>query len=648
MKKIISILLSVCLLSGIMLLPVSANTTPIATGADGKVELTYYGGMGLTGDNASNPTFIDSMANTICRYNNRTSHVFETLPTYLAGTTYLQLGINDYQTDADNDGTYDIDDYKSSYMTLKLYNSATVYYLTQHTNITEKAQPYMTEWLTYDNAGWITNADGSASSTTASQAYANSGTGNSANTGNFYVFKFDIEASAEQPYTLDIKGKGIQGNGDTLNSNYTVAFDWKAEDEESVIAKDTLGNVELTTYMGTSGTATFADSMSINEKRYHDRDAVKFSEAGFPAFLNGTTFLQTGINDWQDASGTTAVIDDYTQTFMSFKIYESATVYYITQHTAVSDVGQPYINAWFADTTKKNAGWMTGETHTNALGELEYTYSTDGSDAKVWTTGCGTSANTKEIYVFKFEIEASKESPYILDVAGKGTFPNGGSLNSLYTLAFDWHDEETNSITVNAGANGTASVTGTHSVVTGHTVPLTITADKGYIIDSATVNGVPQVVSGDSASLNVTVSEDTVVDVVFAAIEMPEELTTYTQNVFVSASETFMDGNNEVTSPAGVLFAKAGEAYGEMERTSCGMIFSKTPMTIDEVKGGTKGEQAQAEGTHANGNFGIRFYGAGIVNGNTYYAVPYAVYTDGVTTTTLYGTEVLTFTIPME
>ncbi len=647
MKKIISILLSVCLLSGIMLLPVSANTAPIATGADGKVELTYYGYTKVI------PTFETLERGKTYRFCDRNassnySPLSTNLPEFLDGTTYFQPSFPSYQ-----DAKYK--DANTTFTTFKLYESATVYYITQSNVINPTlAQCYIKNiWNTYENSGWVKSTDGGYELTSKNDEATmwEAEPGKSVIRNPAYIYQFDIEATKENPYILNIGGMGkLKDSEDSLGGAYSVAFKFHGESEEdSYIAKDTLGNVELTTYKGTSGKATFADSMSYTIPRYHDKPtSYKFNETGFPECLNGTTFLQTGLNDWKDEGGSTAVIDDYTQTFMSFKIYENATVYYITQHTNITEKAQPYINDWFADTTKKNAGWMTGETHTNALGELEYTYSTDDSDAKVWTTGCGESTNTKEIRVFKFEIEASKESPYILDVAGKGTLPKGGSLNSLYTLAFDWDDEEKNTITVNAGANGTASVTGTHSVVTGHTVPLTITADKGYIIDSATVNGVPQVVSGDSASLNVTVSEDTVVDVTFAAIEMPEELTTYTQNIFVSASETFMVGNNEVTSPAGVLFAKAGEAYGEMERTSCGMIFSKTPMTIDEVKGGTKGEQAQAEGTHANGNFGIRFYGAGIVNGNTYYAVPYAVYTDGVTTTTLYGTEVLTFTIPME
>ena len=227
MKKIISILLSVCLLSGIMLLPVSANTTPIATGADGKVELTYYGGI-----DTATPTFATLQRGVTKRFcdRNNCAGMSTDLPEFLEDTTYYQPSFT--AREAEN-----YKDVKTTYTTFKLYQSATVYYITQVNSVNDNyAQCYIKEWNNYTNAGWVKSTASGYEVTTnnADATMWNAESGQSVDRNSVYIFKFDITASQDAPYTLNIGGIGKYSSGSRLNGPYSLAFDWKTEDEESV------------------------------------------------------------------------------------------------------------------------------------------------------------------------------------------------------------------------------------------------------------------------------------------------------------------------------------------------------------------------------------------------------------------------------
>lgn len=620
MKKLLSILLTLCLLSGIMLIPVSASTdTVLATGGNGKVELLYYGG-------ANTPAFVENMSETTDRFVDRASskgfNFTNEFPEFLRGTTYLQSSHDDkshanYLTN-------------EKWMSVKLYESATIYYLTG-SNIVSTLQEYLADWsATEMESGWMTGntkttAAGdsvyefSKSASDAKQWKAH--TGGDGNTRTLYVFKKEIKVTDGKPVTVDFMAPGSYSDGNGLGKSYSLAFQFHGN-----------SHISIDEFNGNADSLTVVDNMNEYTKRFWASDLTdKYScfdfSYDYPKILEGATYVT-----WDIASQSNETFLTAKQDWITVTIDKSASLYVLTQQQTSTGTYMPWLNTyanlgaeWVKDENDEVANW-----HVYSLGNN-------------WIKG--------SVYLFKIDIpvKEGETKTITFDTAGVYGQSGGEDYAPVYSLAFQWSDAEVYDVTVNKGANGTVSRTGTIEALSGQKIPLTIKADKGYVIDSVTVGGVDQNISGTSAKITPVITADTTIDVSFAAIDMPETLTAYTGNIFVNANETFTVGEDEVTAPAGILFAQAGEAYGEMARTSYGMIFSKTVLDIADVELGMAGTQtAAAEGSDSTGKYGIRFYGNGIVNGNTYYAVPYAVYTDGTTTTTLYGSSVMTFTIPAE
>ncbi len=121
-------------------------------------------------------------------------------------------------------------------------------------------------------------------------------------------------------------------------------------------------------------------------------------------------------------------------------------------------------------------------------------------------------------------------------------------------------------------------------------------------------------------------------------------LTAY-DKVFSSIDTFIHEDGNEYTAHVGIVFARAGEKSADYTRARYGVMLSLKELTREEFI--TDGEVIKAEGKRIadGGQYGIRFFGTKIKEGNTYYALPYAVYenSDGEQVT-VYSENVLTFT----
>ena len=112
-----------------------------------------------------------------------------------------------------------------------------------------------------------------------------------------------------------------------------------------------------------------------------------------------------------------------------------------------------------------------------------------------------------------------------------------------------------------------------------------------------------------------------------------------------SQIETFtLESGEEVTAPVGIVFARANEVSGDYERIEYGVLLSLTDITKEQFKSDSSVVKAEGKKIGIGGQFGIRFYGNKIKEGETYYALPYAVYENSLgEKITVYSEAVITF-----
>ena len=126
------------------------------------------------------------------------------------------------------------------------------------------------------------------------------------------------------------------------------------------------------------------------------------------------------------------------------------------------------------------------------------------------------------------------------------------------------------------------------------------------------------------------------------------EVVTAFNKVFASTDTFIHEDGKEYTAPVGIVFASAGENLAGLERAEYGVMLSLKEISKEEFATDSEVFIAPGKRISEGGQFGIRFFGSKIKVGETYYALPYAVYEDADgERVTVYAENVLTF-IPEE
>ena len=207
------------------------------------------------------------------------------------------------------------------------------------------------------------------------------------------------------------------------------------------------------------------------------------------------------------------------------------------------------------------------------------------------------------------------------------------NLNTYGTELFTLSIEKTgNGIVVNEGS---------HIVPKNNQLELSILPDNGYYTEQLSFNAVPVMGNevADYTYLTPPITQNSTVSVRFAFNEegLPQMLSP--AGGFFSGTDTFLAGTQTVTAPVGIVFSAVKPTYGEYQRTDYGILLSETTMTPSEFVANNKNviKLPGKKAPNAYGHFGIRFYGDNIQTGKTYYTRPYAVFSNGSSSKTIYG-----------
>ncbi len=330
------------------------------------------------------------------------------------------------------------------------------------------------------------------------------------------------------------------------------------------------------------------ENMNAATNRFYavnDADKSDFSLA-FPDYLEGATYIQTNWSDWSNS----VYKSNDSKEWLSFKITQPATVYYLTYSSYIADSCQSFLKEYTAD------GWTWMENN------------------KVWTVDDSGSAPKDSMRLLKKDIVASPEAPVTI------TANTVGSVNNppVYSFAIQWAP----TLTVTSSGNGTVTPTGTTKVFKGSEQSVTAVPEDGWKVESVKINGVDSAVL---ESFSVTVDADTTIEVTFAEIpETPPTLSTF-DKTYVSDDKT-----NSVT------FGTVAEGSKTTVK-EYGIVYSATD-SVDPQIGKENCYKLKAEkALSANGHYGIEIKGDLLLN-TTYYTRTYVIYqaADG-TEKTVYG-----------
>jgi hypothetical protein len=196
-------------------------------------------------------------------------------------------------------------------------------------------------------------------------------------------------------------------------------------------------------------------------------------------------------------------------------------------------------------------------------------------------------------------------------------------------------------LSIEKTGNGMVVNEGSHIVPKNNQLELSILPDNGYYMEQLSFNAVPVMGNevADYTYLTPPITQNSTVSVRFAFNEegLPQMLSS--ASGFFSGTDTFLVGNQTVTAPVGIVFSGIKATYGEYQRTDYGILLSETTMTPSEFVANNKNviKLPGKKAPNAYGHFGIRFYGDNIQTGKTYYTRPYAVFSNGSSSKTIYG-----------
>ncbi len=196
-------------------------------------------------------------------------------------------------------------------------------------------------------------------------------------------------------------------------------------------------------------------------------------------------------------------------------------------------------------------------------------------------------------------------------------------------------------LSIEKTGNGMVVNEGSHIVPKNNQLELSILPDNGYYMEQLSFNAVPVMGNevADYTYLTPPITQNSTVSVRFAFNEegLPQMLSS--ASGFFSGTDTFLVGNQTVTAPVGIVFSGIKSTYGEYQRTDYGILLSETTMTPSEFVANNKNviKLPGKKAPNAYGHFGIRFYGDNIQTDKTYYTRPYAVFSNGSSSKTIYG-----------
>ena len=210
------------------------------------------------------------------------------------------------------------------------------------------------------------------------------------------------------------------------------------------------------------------------------------------------------------------------------------------------------------------------------------------------------------------------------DLGSAFTAPAGTYQFPEISANLNRSDYKVYTVTVTAGANGTASPAGTNYVKGGTTFTVSLLPSNAYQVAELTFNEVP--VPGVSGSYTTNpITGDAVIAVTFEEkTAAPPEITTYANSFVYEEGQT-----------GSVTFGKVVDGNGYTVE-GYGILFSMTDSDPTLEKGAL--QLAAKEPLSANGNFGVELVGQ-LLSGKTYYTRAYVIYknTDSGETKTEYG-----------
>ncbi len=184
-----------------------------------------------------------------------------------------------------------------------------------------------------------------------------------------------------------------------------------------------------------------------------------------------------------------------------------------------------------------------------------------------------------------------------------------------------------------------------------------ITPEAGYLISSLTINGEPAEVMPDDPTqaydyIIESATSDVEIEVAFEAYRATPEMISGGDLFITDKPLSLLD--TIYLGPKVIAFATSLGAY-KQARKEFGMYFSENIADLEEAtRDLAKAEKAVAseDKITTDGKYGVMFYGSDMNAGNTYYALPYAVWDnktadDTSDDITVYG-NIIEMTIPAE
>ena len=652
MKKVLALFLSISfLLTTFGLTAIAATTVPESL--SDKLTIDYYGG-----DYEAEPfscNIIENMTAITQRYTDQTTNFdIDTAPSELIGSTYIQ-------TNCDKSGastTYRTNN-GGSWLKFTLKAPATVYYLTTGTYAGKSMQNFVNSWLsngwswikeqdTGNPKEWTLNSNGGSTSWTKTR---------------LFMLKKDIEASVENPVTIDAQTlgtengvvysfaiqwrdtscdlSGITVGGSTLagfapgTTEYSDVEVASLETEITGIPADSSAQVIVKKPASLPGDATITVTKGDNTRIYTLRliqmslepkvSNIKTEDSSQPNLISG---FGVGTKRWSDYPILWEDMDGLT--------FDSDNCYYIQTafHNAVMPDGyaQDKSEGWITFDINKSANvyilygagdWVGDPQYLPGLTDWEMLKKEDGTTPYTLKTADYDEKQTlyyhkyRRGYVFKksFIVPGEGETKRTVSLTYGGT-----NALSTYNVIVEFADKA--NLTVTSTGNGTVSPVGTTEVIKGSTQTITATPADGWKISKITVNSVEQPIK---ESFSVTVDADTTVEVTFAELsETPPAIHTF-DKTYVPDDKT-----NSVT------FGTVAEGSKTTVK-EYGIIYSATDSTDPQIGKENCYKLKAEKALSANGHYGIEIKGDLLLN-TTYYTRTYVIYEkeDG-TEAILYG-----------
>ena len=199
---------------------------------------------------------------------------------------------------------------------------------------------------------------------------------------------------------------------------------------------------------------------------------------------------------------------------------------------------------------------------------------------------------------------------------------------------------EYHEVKIEKTGNGTVTNEGGYLVLKGTQLEITAVPENGYMIEKILVNGVD--VSGieiECFRLVRNIDADSTIAVHFAFYEQGLAEVLPPVNGFFSGMDCFSVNGSLVTAPVGVVFGGVKNQYADYQRTEYGILLSRSLLSTEDFKPYNRKVMQLAGEKEPNlyGHFGIRFYGNTILPGETFYVRPYAIFSNGSDSKTIYG-----------